>query len=310
MTARSDSEDGTIPEAPTSPLANSITESMANDNKQPTVEEIPDEEDCSHSQQSDDANGMLSQPADPGHPSVTDIYNLDPNLIEIIEEIGDDDEDHETEDDTEIQEISELEIFTETLKRAQEVAVAREREQEKGRKRPHIYTKNKEKTQERRAKFNRDMHAKGFLSVGAFFEHVKDKITKENSTSGVAGPQALDCQPETPEQVSAVVGGMPEEQSGSVEEKEEEEEGETENDRDNDLRGTATSENIPADPSMTAAQQKVAEILEELRAGRILQDDSLATASDLALDQLHYKDLPALHRGMSIFGDKEQRQQN
>ncbi|KAF8207771.1 hypothetical protein K438DRAFT_1755188 [Mycena galopus ATCC 62051] len=235
---------------------------MFPDNKQPTVEEIPDEGDCSHSHQSDDANGMLSQLADPGHPSVTDIYNLDPNLIEIIgrfeimdeyetsgdlfspEDIGDDDEDHETEDDTEIQEISELEIFTETLKRAQEVAVAREREQEKGRKRPHIYTKNKKRTQERRAKFNRDMHAKGFLSVGAFFEHVKDKITKENSTFGVAGPQALDRQPETPEQVSAVVGGVPEEQRGSVEEKEEEEEeeeeGETENDRDNDLRGTVS----------------------------------------------------------------------
>ncbi|KAF8163899.1 hypothetical protein K438DRAFT_1985012 [Mycena galopus ATCC 62051] len=137
----------------------------------------------------------------------------------------------------------------------------------------------------------RIQHVLGFLSVG-------NKITKENSTSGVAEPQALDCQPETPGQVSAVVGGVPEEHSGSVEEEEEEEEeeGETENDRDNDLRGAATSENIPADPSITAAQQNAAEILEELRGGRIPKDDSLATASDLALDQLHYKDFPTLCR--------------
>jgi hypothetical protein len=44
------------------------------------------------------------------------------------------------------------------------------------------------------------------------------------------------------------------------------------------------------------ARQKVAEMLEDLRAGRTPKDDSLATASDLALDQLHYKDFPALRR--------------
>ncbi|KAJ6583709.1 hypothetical protein B0H10DRAFT_1962056 [Mycena sp. CBHHK59/15] len=96
---------------------------------------------------------------------------------------GDDSDEDDGADDTEIQEISQLELFVETLKRAQEIAVTRERELEKQRKRPHKYTGNSKRTKERQRKINRDMKAKGFLSVAAFFGHIKNKISNRGSPS-------------------------------------------------------------------------------------------------------------------------------
>ncbi|KAJ7803677.1 hypothetical protein B0H14DRAFT_2613126 [Mycena olivaceomarginata] len=121
---------------------------------------------------------------------------IDPNLIEIIGRFdimddsdpldssggAGDDEDEEMEDETEIQEISELNLFSDTLRRAQEIAIARERENQSGNKRPHRYTGNSQRTKRRQAKINRDMAAKGFLSVGAFFTHVRNKISTRTPT--------------------------------------------------------------------------------------------------------------------------------
>ncbi|KAJ7859828.1 hypothetical protein B0H14DRAFT_2576992 [Mycena olivaceomarginata] len=173
----SDPEDGSaMSTSLASLLPEGTTQSIANESRQPSIEEIPDEAESLHPR----ANAVSSPSASPEHPPVTNLSNVDPNLIEIIgrfeimddyespddlgspEDSGDDSEDEE-DHNTEIQEISELEIFTETLKRAQKVAVARERELEKGRKRPHRYAGNSQRTRERHAKIRRDMQKKGFL---------------------------------------------------------------------------------------------------------------------------------------------------
>jgi hypothetical protein len=225
------------------------------------------------------------------------------------EDSGDDSEDEE-DHNTEIQEISELEIFTETLKRAQKVAVARERELEKGRKRPHRYTGNSQRTRERHAKIRRDMQKKGFLSVGDFFSHIRDKIAKRDTAGQVGGQLDSEVENLGGAQDRADILGA-EDGSNRVSASESEEEEDMENDENHDLHRTVSAdsfktgwnidqftqtwEDIPTDPT-AAAQQKVAEMLADLRAGRTPKDDGLATASDLALDRLHYKDFPALRR--------------
>ena len=46
----------------------------------------------------------------------------------------------------------------------------------------------------------------------------------------------------------------------------------------------------------TNAHASVEDMLRDLQEGKKPGDDSLGTASDIALDQLHYKDFPALCR--------------
>jgi hypothetical protein len=181
--------------------------------------------------------------------------NLDPNLVEIIgrfeimdeyESAGDlcspDDngdnseaEDGNGDDETEIQEISELDIFAETLKHAQQIAVTHEREREKGRKQPHRYTKSSKRTRERRAKIGKDMQKKGFLSVPNFFAHIRQKIAnKDRASETSAGSQAPSSGAEIVEEVPGGSGEDLEmdggESGGSDAESEKDEEEDNEND--------------------------------------------------------------------------------
>ncbi|KAF7361462.1 RNF220 domain-containing protein [Mycena sanguinolenta] len=283
------------------------------ESRRATVEEIEDDGDCRDSSRHNEADDVPSHTANSQNISGTYPADIDPSLIEIIgrfeiiddyDDLGalemEDDCEDDREDETEIQELSELENFTAVLKRAQEIAVAREREKEKGRKRARHYTGNSRRTQERRAKINRDMRAKGFLSVGAFLTHVRQKVSKNKNMPETAISESHEEQSmgeETP-------GGLVDE---DVQVDDDESEGEELEDNihpvANDLHGHTTSENIPADPvvnQLTAAQQKVAEMLQDLCADKTPKDDSLATASDLALDQLHYKDFPALRRARAL----------
>ncbi|KAJ7307026.1 hypothetical protein DFH08DRAFT_1088679 [Mycena albidolilacea] len=179
------------------------------------------------------------------------------------------------------------EIFAETLKRAQQIAVTHEREREKGRKRPHRYTKNSKRTRERQAKIGKDMQKTGFLSVANFFAHIRQKIAnKDGASETSARSQAPSSGAEIIEEVPGGSGEDLEMDSGESGGSDAESEKDEEEDRENDeyLHGTPTSENIPTDPSADPARQKVAEMLADLRAGRTPKDDSLAMASDLALD--------------------------
>lgn len=181
------------------------------ESRRATVEDIEDDGDCPDWCRHGEAEGAPSHTAHSENTSGPRPADIDPNLIEIIGrfEIMDDYEDpdqlgspdemagdleDDQEDETEIQELSKLENFTATLKRAQEIAVAREREKEKGRKRPRKYTGNSQRTRERRAKINRDMQAQGFLSIGAFWAHLKDKVSKKSSTPETVPPEGLEAQ--------------------------------------------------------------------------------------------------------------------
>jgi hypothetical protein len=53
---------------------------------------------------------------------------------------------------------------------------------------------------------------------------------------------------------------------------------------------------VRSGPQDFDASRRVKELLQELREGRKPKDNSPPTASDTALDQLHYKDFPALRR--------------
>lgn len=76
----------------------------------------------------------------------------DPELLDIIGALRGaaiiDDEDDGDEQSDEIQEITALEHFTSTLQRAHNIAVAAEREKERGRKRPKVYDRNSDRTKQ------------------------------------------------------------------------------------------------------------------------------------------------------------------
>jgi hypothetical protein len=66
---------------------------------------------------------------------------------------------------------------------------------------------------------------------------------------------------------------------------------------DNTGPGTAQDANKETErnaPVALDARQQVEAMLKDIREGRKPQDNSMDTTSDLALNQLHYKDLPAL----------------
>lgn len=121
---------------------------------------------------------------------------FDPNLVEIIGRFDDlendfpdlyapaeADEEGEEDDDTEIQEISALEHFTETLQKAQQAATAAEREREKGNKRPRQYDGTSKKSRRRYDQTRRELGKKGFISVTDYWKRKKK-----------CEPEAIICQ--------------------------------------------------------------------------------------------------------------------
>ncbi|KAJ7790955.1 hypothetical protein B0H14DRAFT_2625485 [Mycena olivaceomarginata] len=215
---------------------------------------------------------------------------LDPDLIEIIgrfemmdedpsdglapeppEDMSSDDEDEA--DETEIQDLSVLEKFSATLLRAQQIAVAKERELEKSRKRPRTYTKNSKRTNERN-RF-RDLQAKGFASVANFFSHVRDTISKRPRTEETTVDSHTECPREEAEssRMTAREAGMRSDEGTRVDEGEEEESAdESEN-----------GDSLPAEgempgPENDSARETVEQMLRDLRAGQRLKDDTLSTS--------------------------------
>jgi hypothetical protein len=63
--------------------------------------------------------------------------------------------------------------------------------------------------------------------------------------------------------------------------------------------GTALSKNSEAVDPMAEARRKVDNMLKDIREGRKPRDGSLETTTDLSLNQLHFKDFPALRRAVA-----------
>jgi hypothetical protein len=69
-----------------------------------------------------------------------------------------------------------------------------------------------------------------------------------------------------------------------------------------DSAGTAEDANEETEPNAPVAldaRQQVDAILKDICEGRKPQDNGMDTASDLALNQLHHKDFPALRRAVT-----------
>jgi hypothetical protein len=90
--------------------------------------------------------------------------------IETLPELDEEEEDDEgltkdAEDDTDIMEISKLEVFAAALEQAQAVATAAEREREKGNKRLKWYAGNSARTKRRHVQKEREFAKNGYPSI-------------------------------------------------------------------------------------------------------------------------------------------------
>lgn len=63
--------------------------------------------------------------------------------------------------------------------------------------------------------------------------------------------------------------------------------------------GTALRKNLEAVDPMAEACWKVDDMLKDIHEGRKPRDGSLKTTTDLSLNQLHFKDFPALHQAVA-----------
>jgi hypothetical protein len=143
-----------------------------------SIEEVPDEEPIPAVQVPHPLAESHEMSTSNGHNS----DDIDPELLDIIGALRGtamvDDEDDvselgsENDEDEipEIQEISALEQFSSTLQKAHDLALAAEREREKGRKRPKRYHGNSLRTKQRCRQLGREFSEKGFHSVKEWFQ--------------------------------------------------------------------------------------------------------------------------------------------
>ena len=128
----------------------------------------------------------------------------DPEIVEIINEFVhiqdsedsvpgydpelEDDEDEEDRDNPdpsiEIQELTDLEAFTQTLQKAHDAATATERDHQKGNKRPRRYLRNSKRSRCRHEANRKELEKKGFTSVIQWFSATeKQKSVPANCDS-------------------------------------------------------------------------------------------------------------------------------
>ena len=202
-------------------------------------------------------------------------------------------ESEEDESDSEIQEITALEHFASTLQQAHDLAAASEREQEKGRKRPKTYVGNSIRTKERCRQRGRELAAKGFHSVKAWLLQMPGSSTSRETTAcGTPEPDRSDLREESEESASEdeirpirkIIAAVPETDSESE-------------------SGTIVGSHAPdretlepKEKERLRCQDVVAQMLKDLRDGKTPHDRSEETLTDRALNQLNYKNFPALRR--------------
>ena len=134
---------------------------------------------------------------DDNHTHKTRSPEEDPDIVEIISEfvrIQEDDftgyaSDPDLEDDEddfdpliEIQELTELEVFSQTLQKAHDAAADAQREYQKGNKRPKRYPGNSKRTRRRHEHDRKELEKKGFPSV----IHWLSATRKDNDESASA----------------------------------------------------------------------------------------------------------------------------
>lgn len=146
-----------------------------------TIEEIEDEEATAQS----------------GSGKYTSNDPVDSQLFDIIEQFvriqddtlsvcDSDDDDEEASDPTiEIQELSELEVFSQTLQQVHDAAAKAERDREKRNNRPKTYRGNSSRTKRRHELNRKELEKKGFPSVLKWLQgQQKEKTLSEDEDMG------------------------------------------------------------------------------------------------------------------------------
>ncbi|KAF8506349.1 hypothetical protein BU17DRAFT_100798 [Hysterangium stoloniferum] len=182
-------------------------------------------------------------------------------------------EDEEEGEVPEIQEISALEWFSSTLQKAYDLALAAEREREKGRKRLKQYHGNSTRTKRRFQLIGRELARKGFHSVKDWFQKTS------------AAPHCLDIEPD------AIA--LLRQESEEPESENEIQPGVVESGLSEGENGSKTT--IDSWAENQCCQEVIASMLQDLRNGKRPHDDSEDMQVDRALNMLNYKNFPALN---------------
>jgi hypothetical protein len=270
----------------------------------------------------------------PRRPRQDDIIGDDAELLDIIGCLRGtamvDDEDESSDSDSEckagegedeeqeIKEISALEQFSDTLQKAHDLALAAERERERGRKRPKIYNKNSNRTKCRCRQRGRELAAKGFHSVKEWFlskplvlpmspanDSDSDTVpttprdfqeSEESSSEDEICPAGIcrsrPCGVPVASHETLAPDDNSESESGS--------DSETVELWENDGQKTWTPASeesldpLAEENERLRCRNAVAEMLKDLKAGKVPHDNSPETSTDRGLNQLNYKNLPAL----------------
>ena len=285
-----------------------------------TVEEVEDDESVNSHPYTLNSH---THPSGPDTSSCQHDEN-DPELLDIIGAlrgavmVDDEDDISESESDNdgdeeidEIHEITALEHFTSTLQKVHALAATAEREREKGRKRPKVYAGNSVRTKQWCRQRGRELAAKGFRSVKDWLLQMPPSASCESTACG--SPRS-DLREESEEsssedeiqptrslqlKKSTVMMQMPEIANPEESEADSELESGT-------IVGSVTpvskgveDHETTEDREQLECQQVIAQMLKDLRDGKTPHDGTEETLTDRALNQLNYKNFPALCRALA-----------
>ena len=223
----------------------------------------------------------------------------------------------------EIQEISALEHFSDTLQKAHDLALAVERERERGRKRLKKYIKNSNRTKRWCRQKGREFTAKGFHFIKEWFTQLERPPMSESPANDTV--TGTECNPKyfqeseesssedeisSPSQPARSCGSQPcvvpvtihetsnADESGSLAETMEMV-GLWENDSQRISVSESEESLDPEEKERLHCSNAVAEMLEDLKAGKVLHDNSPEMSLDRGLNQINYKNFPALRRALT-----------
>ena len=230
-------------------------------------------------------------------------------------------EGEDSDKEQEIHEISALEHFSDTLQKAHDLALAAERERERGKKRPKKYNKNSNQTKRRCRQKGRELAAKGFHSVKEWFTQLEKPPMSEspaNDTDTESNPKDFQESEESSseDEISswpakicrsrpcvvplAVTSNETSDANASGPLAETMEMvGLWENDSQRISVSESEESLDPEEKECLRCQNAVAEMLEDLKAGKVPHDNSPETSLDRGLNQINYKNFPALRRALT-----------
>lgn len=132
-----------------------------------TIEEVEDEDASRHHHDPDMCTHNESPLEDPEIVEITNefVHIQEGGFLGCGPELDDDEDEDDPDPSIEIQELTDLEVFTQTLQKAHDAATAAERKCQKGNKRPRRYLGNSKRTWRRHELNRKELEKNGFTSV-------------------------------------------------------------------------------------------------------------------------------------------------